>query len=284
MTKVLNIMKKLLLLGDAAVGKTSLVRRFVFDNFDDEYVATIGTKTTAKAIQFKTDKELINLKLQIWDILGQRGYSRLHHSSFKGTNGVIMVADITRWETLQSLEKYWIPKTRYLAGNIPFIILANKSDLMRNAEFNAEGLTNFASRYNVKFYLTSAKKGKNVNQAFYLLGQYMINPRGVEPSRPKNEPILHPRIIFGDAKGEISQLIDRIIDDFGKEFSDLEVAMPIIQRQFELAEIDINRPSLEGLKRFVDRLEVVEMSFKKKEVAEADRIKRLKWIEEIKFS
>jgi small GTP-binding protein len=269
MTKVINVMKKVLLLGDAAVGKTSLVRRFVFDRFDDEYIATIGTKTTAKAIQYDTGKGLINLNLQIWDILGQKGYSRLHHSSFKGTNGVIMVADITRRETLQSLDKYWIPKTKYLTGNVPFIILANKSDLMKEAEFNAEGLTKFASRYNVKFYLTSAK--------------YVINPNGVELKRPKNQPILHPRIIFGDTKGEISKLIDRIIDDFGGNFSDLEVAMPIIQRQFELAEIDINKPSFDSLKRFVDRLEVVEKSFKKKQVAEANYIKRMKWLEETKL-
>jgi hypothetical protein len=91
---------------------------------------------------------------------------------------------------------------------------------------------------------------------------------------------LHPKIIFGDEKGEVSRLIDKIFDDFGGNFCDLEVAMPIIQRQFELAQIDINRPSFDGLKRFIDRLEVVERSFKKKQIAEANHKRRIKWLEE----
>ncbi|UCE36264.1 MAG: GTP-binding protein [Thermoplasmata archaeon] len=282
MTKVKNMMKKMLVLGEAAVGKTSLIRRFVLDRFDDKYIATIGTKTTAKVIEIPMDNELIKLKLQIWDILGQRGYSKLHKSSFRGTSGVFMVADITRKETLHSLEKYWIPKMQNIVGKIPFIILANKCDLLKKAEFSRDELKELATRYKVPFYQSSAKSGENVKQAFHTLGAYIISPKRVEPTMIAKPTIIHPRLLFGSEKGEITRLIDRIIDDFCEEYADLEDAMPIIRRQIELAELDLNNPSLEALIRVVDRLAIVEMSFKKRQDAKMDHEKRLKWIEEIK--
>ena len=95
MVKIKEMMKKMLVLGDGAVGKTSLIRRYVYDRFEDKYIATIGTKTSAKTLKIPTDQDPITLKLQIWDILGQKGYRKLHNSSFRGTHGVFMVADIT---------------------------------------------------------------------------------------------------------------------------------------------------------------------------------------------
>lgn len=281
MTKIRSIIKKMCVLGDAAVGKTSLIRRFVMDRFDDKYIATIGTKTTAKAIQFATDKEILKLKLQIWDILGQKGYAKLHHSSFRGTNGVFMVADITRRDTLASLDNYWIPKVQHLVGNIPFVILANKSDLIKKAEFTRENLMKYAYKFKVPFYLTSAKNGHNVNLAFHELGKRMLQLKGFEPLKPGKSKIVHPRLLFGSEKGEITRIIDRIIDDFCKEFNDLEDAMPVVRRQFELAELDVNSPTIEALRRFVERLAAVDMSFKGRDIAKADFAKRLKWIEEI---
>jgi small GTP-binding protein len=136
MADIREIQKKMILLGDGAVGKTSLIRRFVVDKFDDKYILTIGSKIMAKAIQIDSDNEAFYLKLQIWDILGQKGYTKLHESSFKGTDGVMMVADITRKETLESIRSYWLAEVRNIVGNVPFIILVNKSDLIKRAELN----------------------------------------------------------------------------------------------------------------------------------------------------
>jgi small GTP-binding protein len=281
MTKVRKLMKKMLVLGEASVGKTSLIRRFVMDRFDDKYIATIGTKTSAKELKFATHNEMIKINLQIWDILGQKGYSKLHRSSFQGTNGVFMVADITRKYSLQSLENYWIPKVQHLVGTIPFIILANKIDLINKAELSREELIEFAYKYNVPFYFTSAKNGNNVDQAFYTMGKIMLELKGVEPQRPSKPKIIHPRLLFGDQKGEITRLIDKIIDDFCRDFNSLEDAMPVVRRQFELAELDVNNPTVEALRRFVERLAAVEMNIKKKDIAKADFTKRLKWIEDM---
>lgn len=282
MVKIREMMKKMLVLGDGAVGKTSLIRRYVYDRFEDKYIATIGTKTSAKTIQISTGQEPITLKLQIWDLLGQKGYKKLHNSSFRGTHGVFMVTDITRKETLLSLENYWIPKMQTIAGNIPFVILANKSDLAGNAEFSRKELKETALKFKVPFYLTSAKSGDNVNQAFHELGKIMVDLKTVEPLKLTKPTVIHPKLLFKDKKGEITRVIDKIIDDFCKAYSDIEDAMPVVRRQFELAELDPNNPTLDALERAVERLAKVEMSFRKKSVVNANLTERLKWIEEIK--
>jgi small GTP-binding protein len=275
-----EVQKKIILLGDGAVGKTSLIRRFVVDAFDDKYIITIGTKVTAKAIQVDLKEESFHLSLQIWDILGQKGYTKLHLSSFRGTDGVFMVTDITRKKTLFSLGTYWIPKVQKLIGNVPFSILANKSDLMENAEFSLDELKRFALKYNVPYYITSAKSGDNVNKAFYALGKQMLGVKKISgPSKSKSK-ILHPRLLFEGDVSEITKLIDKIIDDFCREYESYGDAMPVIKRQFEIAGLDLNNPSIIALKRAVHRLAKIEKEQYKNMSVEANLIKRLNWIKE----
>ena len=121
-------MKKMCVIGEAAVGKTSVIRRFVLDKFDDRYISTIGTKTSAKDIQITIDEEEVQLKLQIWDVLGLRCFSNLQKSTYKGSKGAFIVLDITRKGTLRSLED-WLLSLYRVAGEIPVIVLANKNDL-----------------------------------------------------------------------------------------------------------------------------------------------------------
>ncbi|UCE74636.1 MAG: GTP-binding protein [Methanomassiliicoccales archaeon] len=284
MAKVKHMLKKMLVIGDPAVGKTSLIRRFVHDRFDDDYITTIGTKTSAKALHIRMTKEYVDLKLQIWDILGQKGYSRLQHSSFLGTHGVFIVADVTRKKTLLSIKNYWIPKVQYIVGKIPFIILANKNDLVKNAEFTKEELREFASEYNVPFYLTSAKTGNNVNLAFNTIVKRMIEFNSTTAPKPKKSIVIHPRLLYEGDKSKITQLIDRIIDDFCREYGGHEDAMPVIRKQFELAKLNLNNPTLEALKDAIDRLAKIEMDFIRKDIAEANRTKRLNWIQESKVN
>ena len=125
-----EIKKKIILLGDGAVGKTSLIRKYVVDKFDDNYLLTVGFKITQKEITVKVDKKTQYLKLNIWDILGQKGFIELHRSSLPGTAGCILIADITRKDTLKSIDDYWIPNVYNMVGQVPFVILANNKDLM----------------------------------------------------------------------------------------------------------------------------------------------------------
>ncbi len=276
MEKIKEYQKKVLILGDGAVGKTSLIRRFVVDKFDDKYILTIGSKVTAKALNIEMHGEPIYLKLQIWDILGQKGYQRLYNSTFRGSKGVLLVADITRKETLQNLEDYWIPTIQKFSGNIPFVILANKLDLGKVAKFKEKELREFAGKYEVPSYVTSAKTGENVDLAFQVLGKIMIKSKQTDVSPQSN------KIIPEVDNGGFSDIIDRIIDDFCKEYNRPLDAMPILRKQFELAKLDLKKPTKGALTEAIERLATIERGFKDLEIVETNRKKRLKWISQYK--
>ncbi len=98
--------KKVLLLGDPAVGKTSLIRKFVQDIFDDKYLETLGAKVTNKVLTLSSPdkKKHIELKMLIWDIMDQKTYRLIQKSAFQGTIGAILVGDLSREETFENLE------------------------------------------------------------------------------------------------------------------------------------------------------------------------------------
>lgn len=172
-----TIVKKICLLGNGKVGKTSLIRKFVFDTFNDKYIKTFGTKVTKKKLTIQHSNGKWNLTFLIWDILGQKMHDRLHSAYYKGAAGSFIVCDVTRKETLESLTD-WINVFHSVAQKQPVIFLGNKRDLLDDAEFGAEELEELASKFNVPFYLTSAKSGESVEKAFYNLGELIIARRG----------------------------------------------------------------------------------------------------------
>jgi small GTP-binding protein len=170
----MQIIKKISLAGDGMVGKTSLIRRYVFDQFSDKYLVTIGTKVTRKDIKTKWQGKEVDLTLMIWDIMGLTGYhSRLHKKNFHGTKGALIVCDNTRLDSLISLST-WAQQIEDVAGQIPMVFLANKSDLKEKAEFTEEDLKEECKKHNVPYLYTSAKTGENVEKAFALLAERVI--------------------------------------------------------------------------------------------------------------
>jgi small GTP-binding protein len=173
-----TVKQKICLVGDGGVGKTSLIKRFVFDQFSDGYITTIGTKVTKKEFKIKnpaTDEDT-NVTMLIWDIMGQQGFRELlQEAYFYGANGVLAVCDITRKHTLDGLEG-WIKSVHRMAKDAPVIFIGNKADLMEKAEFKFEELKEYASKYEAPtVYLSSAKSGINVNLAFKTLADKILN-------------------------------------------------------------------------------------------------------------
>ena len=139
--------------------------------FDDKYIATIGTKTSKKTLTMRDDAINVNLKLIIWDILGQRSFDELKKSAYKGASGAFIVLDLTRLETLHSFES-WLSSFYEVTGEIPVVVLANKCDLEQ--KFGKDEIEKLVNEYGFPYYLTSAKTGENVNEGFYALGRMMI--------------------------------------------------------------------------------------------------------------
>ena len=97
---VKKTVKKVVLLGESAVGKTSLIKRFVHDEFADDYISTIGTKVSKKVINLNVEGQETQVNLMIWDMLGREGYMSTQARQIVGAQGVIIVGDITRPETM----------------------------------------------------------------------------------------------------------------------------------------------------------------------------------------
>jgi len=167
---------KVCLLGDGAVGKTSLIRRFVDDIFNDDYLLTIGTKATKKKLIIKktNPKREYHLTLMIWDIMGQNSFRKILHPIYlKGAKGAMLVCDLTRRETLDHLID-WIDSLNVEGRSIPSVFVANKSDLTDQHVFELAELEKVASANDSPFYTTSAKTGENVERAFSALGKNLI--------------------------------------------------------------------------------------------------------------
>ena len=168
---------KICLIGENAVGKTSLIRRFVTDEFDDKYLKTIGTKTTKKEMKFQSPNNgTRNVSLIIWDIMGDKGFRLLlQEAYFFGAQGIIGMCDITRKNTLIDLHG-WMEAAQSVTGKIPTIFLGNKYDLVDKQEVDLNELNDFASRYEKAIaYLSSAKTGFNVELAFRTLSEKILD-------------------------------------------------------------------------------------------------------------
>ncbi|UCE74162.1 MAG: GTP-binding protein [Methanomassiliicoccales archaeon] len=268
--------RKVLLIGDGAVGKTSLVRKFVTDKFDDKYIATIGTKVTKKELDIKGQGQNILLTLMIWDVLGQKGYKTVQSASFKGADGVILVCDFTRVETLRSLEEYWLPNIGTNIKKLNSVFVANKSDLKTEAQFSFEDLQNIAVKYDSRAYTSSAKTGENVEQLFLTLGKTLINIETKEEIKVSITPEDMPKEM------SVVDATDLIINDFCKSFGDMEVAMPVIRKQFTKAGVDITNPTIEGLSEVINLLALVERDFNDERTTQENKSRRYLMLKRVK--
>lgn len=170
---------KICLVGDVGVGKTSLIRRFVLDVFDDKYIATIGTKVTKKEMDFKDPRtgENLRIMLLVWDIMGQPSFREvLREAYFYGAEGALAVCDVTSKESQGEL-RYWIKAMTSTTGEVPIVFLGNKCDLKDDMRVTLEDLEAFASKQNAPAMLTSAKTGYNVENAFSVLVERILHPK-----------------------------------------------------------------------------------------------------------
>ncbi|HYY48288.1 MAG TPA: Rab family GTPase [Thermoplasmata archaeon] len=167
---------KVCMAGQAAVGKTSLIRRYVLDEFDDRYLATLGTKITKKALSLPDPKggEPRTVHVILWDIMGTPTVrDLLKDAYYHGAEGIFAVADQTRKATLPELDG-WSRSIRSVAGDIPTFGMVNKHDLPRDKAFKDGEIEAFFEKRGWPWAYTSAKSGEGVEDSFRRLVERIL--------------------------------------------------------------------------------------------------------------
>lgn len=160
--------KKICVLGGFAVGKTSLVARFVSSIFSDKYLSTVGVKIDKKVVAVDGH----DVMLMVWDIYGQDEFQTVQHSQLRGMSGYLLVVDGTRRATLETARQLQ-EKARDVAGDVPFILVLNKADLAAQWEIDDAAFFALVER-GWRVIRASAKTGEGVEEAFQLLTRAML--------------------------------------------------------------------------------------------------------------
>ncbi len=166
---------KLLVVGGAGVGKTSLVRRYVDKIWNPRTLKTIGVDFSLKNVDVPVGDSKVHVRLQIWDFCGERRYRQLLPIYSQGTHGIFLCFDLSRPETLTQLQDWKLVLLRTLKRPAVFMVLGLKSDL--NPEITLESLQDQTSRIlRIKESLhCSAKTGENVEEAFNRIALLMFD-------------------------------------------------------------------------------------------------------------
>jgi len=156
---------KICVFGDVAVGKTSLVDRYLTNKFHEDIQATLGASIHIKFIEVKNGK----ITLQIWDFGGHKNFMFLVPSYARGSSGAIFMFDLTNERSLENLNN-WLVEFKKVSKSIPLILVGNKLDLEQERFFNKKDALNLMKSYNFCNYIEcSAKTGENIESIFELL-------------------------------------------------------------------------------------------------------------------
>jgi small GTP-binding protein len=170
------VSKKICLLGEFGVGKTSLVRRFVHDMFDDEYITTIGVKVSEKVLPpVKKNGKLFQFRFMIWDIAGSEEGRIRNENYWTGASGALIVTDLTRTGTSE-YSRQIMDQFNAMNKEAHVVIVGNKADLFDESEL-AEHEKSLGKTLGVEtpIVLTSAKTGLSVQESFIKLAELMLD-------------------------------------------------------------------------------------------------------------
>ena len=166
---------KVVLLGDSGVGKTCIIARYISGSFDKNSPTTNGASFCSKNVRFEQlDK---NLLLDIWDTAGQEKYKALTKFFYKDAAVCILVYDVTRKESFDSLKDFWYSQLK--ENSDPDIVLGvagNKCDLFENEQVKEEDARKWAKQIGAVFELTSAQNNTGINDLFLKVGYKYLDP------------------------------------------------------------------------------------------------------------
>ena len=170
---------KLLLIGDAGVGKSSLLLRFADDTYTESYISTIGVDFKIRTIDLDTK----TIKLQIWDTAGQERFRTITSSYYRGTHGIMVVYNTSDLDSFNNVKQWMHEIDQYASENVSKLLVGNKTDLMSKRAVSFDQAKQFADSLGMAFIETSAKDTTNVEQAYMMMSKQIMG-RQVQPILP----------------------------------------------------------------------------------------------------
>lgn len=259
--------KKIILIGDPEVGKTSLIRRYVLNEFSDEYIVTIGVKVSKKSIEFGLGTAKSTLNMIIYDILGQHDFRAVRDKYISGANGAIIVMDLSRIDTIDNVQNFWLPEIKKKLGDIPKIFLGNKMDLV-NGDTTAKYLLDLISgATSFPYQLCSAKSGEGVNEGFKMMAEILTGLR--KATETENGLIERP-------PENIRSAVDSIIRHFCDSHKDPDKAIERCSAIFEEMGFNLQQPKNDLLLQIINRLADEESSYLDQKHVVRNRLERVR--------
>ena len=160
---------KLIVLGSAAVGKTTLVNQYLKKEDIIDYRPTLGISISTQQFYVQGFKDDV-IKFLVYDLAGQSFFKRVRHEYYSGANCAFIVYDVTRRETFDEAIDYWLEDAQKRLGNVPFVLIGNKIDLEDQREITKEEGLEKAKKLKSFFIETSALKNINVQDTFKIIG------------------------------------------------------------------------------------------------------------------
>ncbi len=160
---------KIVVVGDGAVGKTSLIKKFTKGTFERDYIKTIGAQFSKYNKEINEDK----IRLIFWDIAGQEDFNFLHHLFYKETKAAIIVVSLEENDlgnnSFTHIEN-WNDEIKKYCDDIPVVLFANKVDLIEKINIDISRIEELVKNYNfLNYYITSAMTGEGVIEAFNVI-------------------------------------------------------------------------------------------------------------------
>ncbi len=166
---------KVIVIGDPAVGKTSLLTKFAKNQFEEKYLPTVGVSILKEPIELKDQNATVNL--MFWDIAGQPQFYMLHRPYFNGADGMLLVFDITRSSTFSNVNNWYSAAVKYGLSGIPRIIIGNKVDLAEERKIILPMAEHLSEKLNAPYFETSALTGENVKVVFQKIAELVYKSK-----------------------------------------------------------------------------------------------------------
>ena len=162
---------KILLLGDSGVGKSSIIIRYIENNFSNNLMNSIGVDFKLKNIEVDSKK----IKLQIWDTAGQERFKTITTSYYKGAHAILVVFDITDRDSFDHIRNWMADIDKFAKEGVLRILVGNKCDLTNNRQVSTEEAKEIANKYGIKYIETSAKDTINIDDLFISTAKYLLS-------------------------------------------------------------------------------------------------------------